>query len=50
MLLRVSGVISVARFKTQELTLLIGGERKTVVVKTKLPTTPSMKSKVPRFW
>jgi hypothetical protein len=32
MLLRVPGVISVARFKTQELTLLIGGERKTVVV------------------
>ena len=32
LLLKVPGVVSVARFKRQELTLLIGGERKTVVV------------------
>ena len=33
MLLRVPGVISVARFKTQkEVTLVVGGERRTVVV------------------
>lgn len=32
MLLKVPGVVSVARFKTQEVTLVIGGERKTVVV------------------
>ena len=32
LLLKVPGVISVARFKKQEVTLLIGGERKTVVV------------------
>jgi hypothetical protein len=32
MLLQVPGVISVARFKTRELTVIIGGERKTVVV------------------
>jgi hypothetical protein len=31
-LLKVPGVVSVARFKRQEVTLLIGGERKTVVV------------------
>jgi hypothetical protein len=30
-LLKVPGVVSVARFKKQEVTLLIGGERKTVV-------------------
>ena len=29
--LKVPGVVSVARFKKQEVTLLIGGERKTVV-------------------
>ena len=32
MLLKVPGVVSVARFKREELTLLIGGERKTVVI------------------
>jgi hypothetical protein len=32
MLMAVPGVISVARFKTQELTMIIGGERKTIVV------------------
>ncbi len=32
LLLAVPGVISVARFKTQELTMIIGGERKTIVV------------------
>ncbi|HEX7629937.1 MAG TPA: hypothetical protein VF431_06325 [Candidatus Methylomirabilis sp.] len=32
MLLQVPGVISVARFKKQEVTLIIGGERKTIVV------------------
>jgi len=32
MLLRVPGVISVARFKKQEVTLVIGGERKTIVM------------------
>ena len=32
MLLKVPGVISVARFKKQDVTLIIGGERKTVVV------------------
>jgi hypothetical protein len=32
MLMRVPGVISVARYKTEELTLLIGGERKKIVV------------------
>ena len=32
MLLQVPGVISVARFKKQEVTLVIGGERKTIVV------------------
>ncbi len=32
LLLKVPGVVSVARFKRQEVTLLIGGERKTVVV------------------
>lgn len=31
-LLEVPGVISVARFKTQELTMIIGGERRTIVV------------------
>ncbi|MFQ5962227.1 MAG: hypothetical protein ACE5MG_12605 [Candidatus Methylomirabilales bacterium] len=31
-LLAVPGVISVARFKTQELTMIIGGERRTIVV------------------
>jgi len=34
MLLKVPGVISVARFKKQEVTLIIGGERKTVVVES----------------
>ena len=32
MLLTVPGVISVARFKTQELTLIVGGQRRTIVV------------------
>jgi hypothetical protein len=32
MLLQVPGVISVARFKKQEVTLIVGGERKTIVV------------------
>lgn len=32
LLLKVPGVVSVARFKTQELSLVIGGERKTIVV------------------
>lgn len=31
-LLEVPGVISVARFKTEELTMIIGGQRKTIVV------------------
>ena len=31
MLLKVPGVVSVARFKKQEVTLVIGGERKTIV-------------------
>ncbi len=32
MLLAVPGVVSVARFKTQELTLMMGGQRRTIVV------------------
>lgn len=32
LLLTVPGVISVARFKTQELTMILGGERRTIVV------------------
>ena len=32
LLLRVPGVIAVARFKKQELTMILGGERKTIVV------------------
>ncbi len=32
LLLKVPGVIAVARFKKQELTVVIGGQRKTVVV------------------
>jgi hypothetical protein len=32
LLLRVPGVVAVARFKKQEVTLVVGGERKTVVV------------------
>lgn len=32
MLKAVPGVISVARFKTQELTMIIGGQRRTIVV------------------
>lgn len=32
LLLKVPGVVSVARFKKQELTLVIGGERKMIVV------------------
>ena len=31
-LLEVPGVLSVARYKTQELTMIIGGERRTMVV------------------
>ena len=31
-LMEVPGVISVARFKTRELTMMIGGERRTIVV------------------
>src|SRR5574341_1015173 len=34
LLLKVPGVISVARFKTEELTLIVGGQRRTVVVET----------------
>ena len=32
LLLKVPGVIAVARFKTQELTMVLGGERRTIVV------------------
>lgn len=32
LLSRVPGVISIARFKTQELTMILGGERRTIVV------------------
>lgn len=32
LLLKVPGVVSVARLKKQELTMIIGGERKTIVV------------------
>jgi hypothetical protein len=32
MLLEVPGVVSVARFKTRELTMIIGGEQRTIVV------------------
>lgn len=32
MLLEVPGVVSVARFKTRELTMVIGGEKKTIVI------------------
>ena len=32
LLLKVPGVISVARFTTQELTMIMGGQRKTIVV------------------
>ena len=32
MLLEVPGVIAVARFKRQELTMILGGERKTIVI------------------
>lgn len=32
LLLSVPGVLSVARFKTRELTMVIGGERKTIVI------------------
>ncbi len=32
MLMAVPGVVSVSRFKTQELTMIIGGQRKTIVV------------------
>lgn len=32
LLLKVPGVVAVARFKKQEVTLIIGGERKTIVV------------------
>ena len=31
LLLRVPGILSVARFKTQELTMIIGGQRKTIL-------------------
>jgi len=31
LLSRVPGVISIARFKTQELTMILGGERRTIV-------------------
>jgi hypothetical protein len=34
LLLKVPGVVSVARFKKQEVTLIIGGERKTVVLES----------------
>ena len=32
MLIEVPGVISIARFKTQELTMILGGERRTIVI------------------
>jgi hypothetical protein len=32
LLLKVPGVIAVARFKKQELTMVLGGERKTIVI------------------
>ena len=32
MLIEVPGVISIARFKTQELTMIMGGERRTIVI------------------
>lgn len=32
LLLKVPGVIAVARFKRQELTMILGGERKTIVI------------------
>ena len=32
LLLKVPGVISVARFKTEELTMIIGGEKRTIVM------------------
>jgi hypothetical protein len=32
LLLKVPGVVSIARFKTEELTLSIGGQRRTIVV------------------
>ena len=32
MLSEVPGVISIARFKTQELTMILGGERRTIVI------------------
>jgi len=37
LLLRVPGILSVARFKTQELTMIIGGQRKTILVEN-VPT------------
>jgi len=32
LLLRVPGILSVARFQTQELTMIIGGQRKTILL------------------
>jgi hypothetical protein len=32
LLLKVPGVVAVARFKKQEVTLIVGGERKTIIV------------------
>ena len=34
LLLKVPGVVSVARFKKQEMTIIIGGQRKTVLVES----------------
>jgi hypothetical protein len=34
LLLKVPGVVAIARFKKQEVTLVIGGERKTIVVES----------------
>jgi hypothetical protein len=34
LLLKVPGVVAVARFKKQEVTLVVGGERKTIVVES----------------
>jgi hypothetical protein len=34
LLLKVPGVVAVARFKKQEVTLIVGGERKTIVVES----------------
>ena len=50
LLLKVPGVVAVARFKKQEVTLVIGGERKTIVVENEPTTTPSTKLRGRRCW